>query len=87
MGSTGNSTGVHLHFGVFTGYSSDPLGYTNVNSSARMTCGGITYYNPSTVVNNNRLPRQTIGVQRSSREVKAQPSIFLQTFVSKIQPL
>ena len=57
MGNTGNSTNTHLHFGIFTGsFSSDPLGYTNVNNGTKMTVGGRTYYNPQTVLSLGRLP-------------------------------
>ena len=57
MGTTGNSTGVHLHFGVFTGtYRKDPLGYTKSSSVTKVTKDGTTYYNPIYVVKNNKLP-------------------------------
>ncbi len=57
MGNTGNSTGTHLHFSVFSGgYSSDPLGYVNADGSKKMTYKGITYYNPEYVIEKGKLP-------------------------------
>lgn len=57
MGSTGNSTGVHLHFGVFAGgYSSDPYGYTTSSNTSHATYKGITYYNPAKVISTGKLP-------------------------------
>lgn len=57
MGSTGNSTGNHLHFSVFTGrYSSDPVGYATSPSSNKMTYNGTTFYNPEYVIAYKRLP-------------------------------
>ena len=57
MGSTGNSDGVHLHFGVFAGgYSSDPYGYTTSSNTSHATYKGITYYNPAKVISTGKLP-------------------------------
>lgn len=57
MGNTGNSTGTHLHFSVFSGsYSSDPLGYVNAEGSKKMTYKGITYYNPEYIIEKGKLP-------------------------------
>ena len=57
MGSTGNSTGTHLHFGIFTGsYSSDPIGYSTKPSNNKVTYNGITFYDPTYVINNSKLP-------------------------------
>ncbi|MBQ8227569.1 MAG: M23 family metallopeptidase [Clostridia bacterium] len=56
-GSTGNSTGSHLHFAIFTGYSSDPLGYVQTkNSSNVLKSGNYTFYNPTYVISNQMLP-------------------------------
>ena len=57
MGNTGNSSGTHLHFAIFTGtYSSDPVGYTTRPSSNKSTYNGRTFYDPEYVIANNRLP-------------------------------
>ena len=56
MGSTGNSTGPHVHLFVCTGISSTstiPSGYTTSSFSGTATKNGITYYNPSTVISTN----------------------------------
>lgn len=52
----GSSGGVHLHFGVFTGYSSNPVGYVPKINGNKAEYGNVTFYNPVYVVNNNRLP-------------------------------
>ncbi len=56
MGSTGNSTGVHLHFAVFTGSSNDPVGYATSGGSNKISHNGCVFYNPSYVISNGRLP-------------------------------
>jgi len=57
MGSTGNSTGVHLHFAIFSGaYSSDPLGYVSKSGANKITYNKTTFYNPTYVINNGKLP-------------------------------
>lgn len=56
MGSTGNSTGPHVHLFVCTGISltsTIPSGYTTSSFSGTATKNGITYYNPSTVISTN----------------------------------
>lgn len=54
MGSTGYSTGPHLHLVVFTGSfskSSLPKGYVSKKISGdSYTTGGLTYYNPTKVI-------------------------------------
>ena len=57
MGTTGNSTGVHLHFAIYDKKSTDPYGYTSgkpVNNKS--TRNGFTFYDPLYVVNNGKLP-------------------------------
>lgn len=56
MGSTGNSTGVHLHFAVFTGSTNDPVGYATSSGSNKISYNGCVFYNPSYVISNGRLP-------------------------------
>lgn len=57
MGSTGNSSGPHLHLGIFTGtYLNSPYGYAGTDSSTKMTYKNTTYYNPKTVIDNDKLP-------------------------------
>ena len=63
MGNTGNSSGAHLHLGIFTGTCfNSPYGYTNVKSDTKMayknkgTDTTTTYYNPKMVIENDKLP-------------------------------
>lgn len=61
IGSSGNSTGTHLHFAVFTGSSTDPFGYytdkVNSHKGTRYYGGKTyTYYDPSYVIKYNKLP-------------------------------
>ncbi len=58
-GNTGSSSrGTHLHFAIVDTLWSNGAYYgyaTNVNGN-KCTYGGVTYYNPCYVINNNRLP-------------------------------
>jgi murein DD-endopeptidase MepM/ murein hydrolase activator NlpD len=56
-GATGAVTGRHLHFAVFTGYSSSPYGYVSWFSGNKVTYGKITFYNPIYVIENGKLPQ------------------------------
>lgn len=56
MGNTGNSTAAHLHFAIYTGSSTDPVGYTWTQATNKMTYGNCTFYNPSYVIQYGKLP-------------------------------
>ena len=56
MGSTGNSTGAHLHFAIYTGKSNNPWGYASSAGTNKISYDGCTFYNPAYVISNGRLP-------------------------------
>lgn len=59
MGITGDSTGLHLHFAIFEGESTDPVGYAaqrNTSNLLSLIHNGKIFYDPEYVINNGRLP-------------------------------
>lgn len=56
MGSTGNSSGPHLHFAVYTGSSNNPWGYASSSGTNKISYEGCVFYNPSYVIANGNLP-------------------------------
>lgn len=56
MGTTGNSTGVHLHFAVYYGTSVNPYGYVDVSNSTIQRSSYGTFINPQYLIDNQKLP-------------------------------
>lgn len=54
MGSTGNSTGIHLHFVVFDKISSSPFGYGKAPSNGvAKDSTGRKFFDPLKVIESN----------------------------------
>lgn len=58
IGNTGSSSaGEHLHFAIVDKLlRGNYYGYVTYFTGNRVTYGGVTYYNPKYIINNNRLP-------------------------------
>ena len=65
MGSTGNSTGPHLHFAVFTGNTNDPLGYVSKKTNATiLTENTSVFYDPVTVIQSGGIIENAVMTNR-----------------------